>query len=61
MISLAHSHLHFNGQTLPEGVEYLSALMKDSQQKGYYIRLVDTKVRDHLVAWFFWHVVERER
>eukprot|EP00731_Ephydatia_muelleri_P026835 Em0018g935a len=45
VIALAHSHLHFNGQPLPEGVEYLSVLMKDSQQKGYYIRLVDTKDR----------------
>lgn len=45
VITLAHSHLHFNGQPLPDGVEYLTVLMKDSQQKGYYIRMVDTKER----------------
>jgi hypothetical protein len=44
VIALAHSHLHFNGQPLPQGAEYLSVLMKDSVQKGYYIRVVDTKV-----------------
>ena len=55
VIALAHSRLHFNGQPLPEGAEYLSVLMKDSQLKGYYIRVVDTKVCD-IVFVFVVHV-----
>ena len=44
MVSVAHSTLNFDGQVLEEGKELLVAIVKDSREKGFFIRMVDPEV-----------------
>ena len=37
--------MSFDGQPLEEGTELLALVVKDSQQKGFFIRVVDPEVR----------------
>lgn len=45
MVCVAHSNMSFDGQPLEEGKELLALVVKDSQQKGFFIRVVDPEVR----------------
>lgn len=41
VVSVAHSTLNYDGQVLEEGKELLVAIVKDSREKGFFIRMVD--------------------
>ena len=41
---MAHSTLNYDGQVLEEGKELLVAIVKDSREKGFFIRMVDPEV-----------------
>ena len=45
VLCVAHSKTNFDGQPLEEGKELLAVVTKDSQQKGFFIRVVDPEVR----------------
>lgn len=45
MLVVVHSNLRFDAQPLPAGLEYLCCIVKDSQQKAFFIRIVDPEVR----------------
>lgn len=44
VICVAHSTAAMDGQQESQGPSYWVAIVKDLEQKGYYIRIVDKKV-----------------
>lgn len=42
---VVHSNLRFDAQPLPKGQEYLCCIVKDSQQRAFFIRIVNPRVR----------------
>ncbi len=47
IVSIAHSHVSLDGQELEgKGKEYLGVVVRDTKQKGFFIRIVDPEVHN---------------
>ena len=52
--------MSFDGQPLEEGMELLALVVKDSQQKGFFIRVVDPEVRGTSLLKHSFHLMLQE-
>ncbi len=55
VLSTAHSHLSLDGQDL-EGRQHLGVVVRDSKQKGFFIRIVDPEVGAATPVYCWWSV-----
>ena len=50
VICVANSSLHLDGRLGEAGSMYWAVVVKDLNQRGYYIRMVEKEV-GHLIGW----------